>query len=216
MSSARRQQRLGEFLQHALELGKAPCTKLPFPVTLDRGHRVANRLPHGFAGLGAGGIQMVGTIEEIRLGQLVVRFLLEGAASDGSIAMFEFDVPAGAKVPIPHSHDGYEETVYGLAGVLTWTVDGVRHDVGVGEVLCIPRGGGASLREPRQPGCDQSCRGDARRAQSGLFPGAGGAGGCRGRRSTGPRGDGRGDAAARPDTGAFPAVGPRGGAARPR
>jgi len=83
---------------------------------------------------------MVGTIEEIRLGQLVIRFLLEGAASGGSIAMFEFDVPAGAKVPIPHSHDGYEETVYGLKGVLTWTVDGVRHDVGVGEVLCIPRG----------------------------------------------------------------------------
>jgi len=54
--------------------------------------------------------------------------------------MFEFDVPAGAKVPIAHSHDAYEETIYGLEGVLTFTVDGQKNDVGPGDVLCIPRG----------------------------------------------------------------------------
>ena len=54
--------------------------------------------------------------------------------------MFEFDVPAGARVPIAHSHDAYEETIYGLTGVLTWTVAGEPIDVGPGEVLCIPRG----------------------------------------------------------------------------
>jgi mannose-6-phosphate isomerase-like protein (cupin superfamily) len=54
--------------------------------------------------------------------------------------MFEFDVAAGAKVPIAHSHDAYEETIYGLAGVLTFTVDGNAIDVGPGGVLCIPRG----------------------------------------------------------------------------
>jgi quercetin dioxygenase-like cupin family protein len=78
--------------------------------------------------------------EEIKIGQLAIRFLLEGKASGGSVAMFEFDVPAGAKVPIAHSHDGYEETIYGLEGVLTWTVDGRQIEVGPGEVLCIPRG----------------------------------------------------------------------------
>jgi quercetin dioxygenase-like cupin family protein len=78
--------------------------------------------------------------EEIRIGQLAIRFLLEGEASGGSVAVFEFDVPAAARVPIAHSHDGYEETIYGLEGVLTWTVDGERADVGPGEVLCIPRG----------------------------------------------------------------------------
>ena len=81
-----------------------------------------------------------GTNEEINLGQLTIRFLLEGAASGGSVAVFEFDVPAGARVPIAHSHDGYEETIYGLEGVLTWTVEGAVTDVAVGEVLCIPRG----------------------------------------------------------------------------
>ena len=34
-----------------------------------------------------------------------------------SVAVFEFDVPAGAKVAAAHSHDGYEETIYGLEGV---------------------------------------------------------------------------------------------------
>lgn len=83
---------------------------------------------------------MTGKPEEIRVGQLVIRFLLEGEASGGSVAVFEFDVPAGAKVPIAHSHDHYEETIYGLEGVLTWTVDGRQNDVGPGQVLCIRRG----------------------------------------------------------------------------
>jgi quercetin dioxygenase-like cupin family protein len=81
-----------------------------------------------------------GTREEIRIGQLTIRFLVEGEASGGSVAIFEFDIPAGAKMPVAHSHDGYEETIYGLEGVLTLTVDGRRSDIGPGEVLCIPRG----------------------------------------------------------------------------
>ena len=80
------------------------------------------------------------THEEIRIGQLAIRFLVEGEAAAGSVAVFEFDVPAGAKVPIAHSHDGYEETIYGLEGVLTWTIDGERTDVGPGEAVFIPRG----------------------------------------------------------------------------
>ena len=63
--------------------------------------------------------------EEIKVGEMAIRFLVEGEQSRGSVAVFEFDVPAGAKVPIPHSHDGYEETIYGLEGVLTWTVEGM-------------------------------------------------------------------------------------------
>ncbi len=39
-----------------------------------------------------------------------------------------------------HSHDHYEETIYGIEGVLTWTVDGKHIDVGPGQALCIPRG----------------------------------------------------------------------------
>ena len=83
---------------------------------------------------------MTGATEHIRLGQLEIRFLLEGTATAGALAMFEFDVPANARVPIAHSHDAYEETIYGLKGTLTWTVEGGVHNMGPGEVLCIPRG----------------------------------------------------------------------------
>jgi quercetin dioxygenase-like cupin family protein len=80
------------------------------------------------------------TSEEIKIGELAIRFLVEGEASEGSVAVFEFDVPTGTKVPVAHSHDGYEETIYGLEGVLTWTIEGMPTDVGPGEVLCIRRG----------------------------------------------------------------------------
>jgi quercetin dioxygenase-like cupin family protein len=80
------------------------------------------------------------TREEIEVGTMAIRFLVEGEASGGSVAVFEFDVPADAKVAAAHSHDGYEETIYGLEGVLTWTVEGVATEVGPGEALFIRRG----------------------------------------------------------------------------
>jgi quercetin dioxygenase-like cupin family protein len=78
--------------------------------------------------------------EEIRVGPMAIRFLVEAEESEGSVAVFEFDVPAGAKVAAAHSHDGYEETIYGLEGVLTWTIGGMTVDVGPGEAIFIPRG----------------------------------------------------------------------------
>ena len=79
--------------------------------------------------------------ETIRLGPLAVRFLITGENSSGSIAAFELMVPAAQRLAAPaHSHDHYEETIYGIEGVLTWTVDGKQIDVGPGQALCIPRG----------------------------------------------------------------------------
>ncbi len=79
--------------------------------------------------------------ETIRLGPLGVRFLIVGDDANGSVAVFELDVPSTQRLAAPaHSHDHYEETVYGIEGVLTWTVDGQPFDVGPGEALCIPRG----------------------------------------------------------------------------
>jgi quercetin dioxygenase-like cupin family protein len=79
--------------------------------------------------------------ETIRLGPLTVRFLLTGDDSTGSVAAFELMVPGAQRLTAPaHSHDHYEETIYGIDGVLTWTVDGKQIDVGPGQALCIPRG----------------------------------------------------------------------------
>jgi len=79
--------------------------------------------------------------ETIRIGPLAVHFLLTGDNSTGSIAAFELTVPGAQRLTAPaHSHDHYEETIYGIDGVLTWTVDRKQIDVGPGQALCIPRG----------------------------------------------------------------------------
>lgn len=78
--------------------------------------------------------------EAIRVGQLTITFLLEPGLPHKSVAMFELLVPAGAKVPIGHFHDAYEETLYGLEGVLSFTLSGASVDVAAGDVLSIPRG----------------------------------------------------------------------------
>jgi quercetin dioxygenase-like cupin family protein len=79
--------------------------------------------------------------ETIRLGPLGVRFLITGENATGSVAVFELEVPAAQRLAAPaHSHDHYEETIYGLEGVSTWTVDGKAIEVGPGQALCIPRG----------------------------------------------------------------------------
>jgi quercetin dioxygenase-like cupin family protein len=72
---------------------------------------------------------------------LTVHFLLTGGESNGSIAAFELAVPGSQRLPAPaHSHDHYEETIYGLEGILTWTVNGKAIEIRPGEALCIPRG----------------------------------------------------------------------------
>lgn len=79
--------------------------------------------------------------ETIKIGPLGIRFLLTGDDSNGNISVFEVLVPAGQKLPAPaHRNDDYEETLYGIEGVLTWTVDGQPFEVGPGQALCIPRG----------------------------------------------------------------------------
>jgi quercetin dioxygenase-like cupin family protein len=80
------------------------------------------------------------TREEITVEGMAIRFLIEGSQSAGSVAIFEFDVPSGARIAAAHSHDGYDETIYGLEGVLTWTIDGTPTEVGPHEAVFIPRG----------------------------------------------------------------------------
>ncbi len=79
--------------------------------------------------------------ETIRIGPLGIRFLLTGEDTDGSVSVFEVTVPAGQKLSAPtHRNDAYEETLYGISGILTWTVDGKAIEVGPGQAVCIPRG----------------------------------------------------------------------------
>ena len=78
--------------------------------------------------------------DTIAVGALGVRFLVEAADSNGSASVFECYVPANSRMPAPHSHDGFEETIYGVEGTTTWTIDGETIDVGPGEGVCVRRG----------------------------------------------------------------------------
>lgn len=78
--------------------------------------------------------------ETIQVGQITIVFLLEASDTNGSSAIFEFTVPVGARVPIPHYHEHFDETIYGLSGTVTFTVDGKAIDIQPGETCFIPRG----------------------------------------------------------------------------
>ena len=81
--------------------------------------------------------------ETIKIGPLAIRFLLTSDDSNGNASVFEMLVPVGQKLAAPaHRNDAYEEIIYGIEGVLTWTVDGTPIEVGPGQALCIPRGAG--------------------------------------------------------------------------
>jgi quercetin dioxygenase-like cupin family protein len=67
--------------------------------------------------------------------------LLTGEDTNGSASVFEMLIPAGERLKAPtHMNDAYEETIYGIEGVLTWTIDGVATEVGPGQAVCIGRG----------------------------------------------------------------------------
>jgi quercetin dioxygenase-like cupin family protein len=78
--------------------------------------------------------------EIIAVGALGVRFVVEADDSNGGAAVFECYVPANSRMPAPHSHDAFEETIYGLEGVSTWTIDGKTVEIGPSEAVCVSRG----------------------------------------------------------------------------
>jgi quercetin dioxygenase-like cupin family protein len=88
----------------------------------------------------------------IQVGQMEIRYLVDGAQS-GGLGLFEMKVPAGARVPPPHSHTDNEECVYVLEGVLRYTVDDETRDLKPGEWMSTPRG---SVHQFSNPGSDTS------------------------------------------------------------
>lgn len=76
---------------------------------------------------------------EINVGQLGIRYLIDGAKS-ASMGMFELTVPPGSNVPPPHSHSSNEEIVYVLEGTLRYTVGSETRDLVPGQSMYTPRG----------------------------------------------------------------------------
>jgi quercetin dioxygenase-like cupin family protein len=76
----------------------------------------------------------------ILLGPITVTFSVVAEESNGTVTVMRCDVAAGSGIPLAHSHDAFEETIYGLEGRTTFAVDGEDVVVGPGDTLCIPRG----------------------------------------------------------------------------
>ncbi len=81
------------------------------------------------------------TINEIiKIGQVEIRFLLQSNDTNGQMAVFEFTVPPASRVPLPHYHELYDETVYGLEGQLSFNINGQEKLLNKGETIFIKRG----------------------------------------------------------------------------
>ena len=84
----------------------------------------------------------------IRIGQLEIRYLVDGTVSGAGMGVFELTVGPGARVPPPHSHRDNEEIVYVLDGVLRYTVDNETRDLNPGERMYTPRGSVHAFSNP--------------------------------------------------------------------
>ena len=78
--------------------------------------------------------------ETIRIGTVELRFLQSKEETGGSLDIFEMTLQPNARMPVPHYHESWDETVYGLAGTSTWQVDGRDIEVVPGRTVFIKRG----------------------------------------------------------------------------
>ncbi|MCO6416828.1 cupin domain-containing protein [Siccirubricoccus sp. KC 17139] len=79
-------------------------------------------------------------VEIIRMGGLELHFMQSREGTGAEIDLFEMTVQPQARMPVPHYHESWDETVYGLSGTVTFTVDGADVPLGPGESLFIRRG----------------------------------------------------------------------------
>lgn len=77
--------------------------------------------------------------DEIKVGQLSIRYLIDGSQAE-SMGMFELTVPGASNVPPPHSHSDNEEIVYVLEGVLRYSVGSDTRDLVPGQSMRTPKG----------------------------------------------------------------------------
>ena len=78
--------------------------------------------------------------ETIRVGELSVTFLKTRHETGGTLDLFELTIPPFARVPLPHIHRKYDETIFGVDGTVTWTLHDNSTEVRRGTTLHIPRG----------------------------------------------------------------------------
>ena len=76
----------------------------------------------------------------VKIGQLEIRYLVDGTVTGAGVGLFELTVPPVARVPPAHSHRDNEEVVYVLEGTLRYSVDDEVRDLQPGDRMYTPRG----------------------------------------------------------------------------
>jgi quercetin dioxygenase-like cupin family protein len=76
----------------------------------------------------------------IDFGSFTVNFLRSRHDTNNALDLFELTVSPEGRMPVPHYHESWEETVLGLEGVVTYTIAGVRCDIPAGQTAFVPRG----------------------------------------------------------------------------
>ena len=79
-------------------------------------------------------------METIRMGGLALEFLHSKDDTTGSLDAFRMTVQPNARMPVPHYHESWDETIYGLSGTLSFRLDGRDVAVGPGQSIFIKRG----------------------------------------------------------------------------
>src|SRR5258705_12508226 len=78
--------------------------------------------------------------ETPRGGEMTVTFLKPRHETSGALDLFELTIPPFARVPLPHIHRKYDETIFGVDGIVTWTLRDPPTEVRRGVTLFVPRG----------------------------------------------------------------------------
>ena len=98
---------------------------------------------------------------------LAVRFPIMGEGYSGSDAAQKFTGPGAQPPAVPtHSDDQYKQTIDGVDGVLTWTVDETQFDVSE----CIPCGAIPGFDNNAFTSWIRALCDDASRSRSAVFP----------------------------------------------
>jgi quercetin dioxygenase-like cupin family protein len=69
-----------------------------------------------------------------------VTFLKTRHETGDALDLFELTLPPFARVPLPHIHRTYDETIFGVDGTITWTLGDQPTEVRRSVTLFIPRG----------------------------------------------------------------------------
>jgi quercetin dioxygenase-like cupin family protein len=78
--------------------------------------------------------------QTIRVGEMSVTFLKTRHETAGAFDLFELTVPPFTRIPLPHIHRKYDETIFGVDGTMTWTLLDKPTEIRRGTTLFIPRG----------------------------------------------------------------------------